>query len=256
MNLQGLKKFSAVVVNQIKSNSPTILTAMGVAGIFGTVVLAVKATPKAVELIEMDSYAKHGDRVSYTKKEAIQSAWKCYIPTVLMGTATATCIIAANSIHLRRNAAIASMFSISEAALKEYQAKVIETIGERKEQKIYDEVVQERLDRHPLSKNEVIITGTGETLCFEVLSGRYFKSDRETLRKIENDIGRDLLTDMYVDLNDVYSKMGLSPTKLGSHVGWNVDKKFEFFFDTKIAEGGQPCLVIDYVVDPSPTFRR
>jgi hypothetical protein len=244
------------VVKEFKNNSGSILTAMAVVGMFGTVVLAVKATPKALALIEQDSIEKYGRPDLYSKKEAIQSAWKCYIPTVLMGTLSAGCMIGANSVHLRRNAALASMFSISEAALKEYQAKVIETIGEKKEQKIHDAYVQDQINKLPMTEQSVISTGKGETLCFESISGRYFKSDIESLRSIQNDLVYDVISRWdYLSVNDWFTAIGLRTTLTGDDFGWNTEHQLKLEFTAMVADNGQPCIVIEYRERPFPTFR-
>ena len=253
IKLPNAKKVIGLAVNEVKRNSTLILTIGAGVGLFTTVVSAVKATPKAMKLIAEEEELE-GYELEF--KDKIVVAWKCYVPATLMGALTLGCIIGINSEYARKNAALASLLSLSEAGLKEYQAKVVETLGERKEQKIYDEVVQERLDKHPLTGKEIYITGNGETLCFEIISSRYFKSNIESLRKIQNDINYALRNDNWVTLNEVYSKMGLASTKLGNSMGWNVDQQFEFEFNTMLAEGGQPCLVIDYVKDPSQSFRN
>jgi len=48
------------------------------------------------------------------------------------GAATIMCVVGSNSINARRVAALASLYSITETALDEYKAKVVETIGETK----------------------------------------------------------------------------------------------------------------------------
>ena len=105
----------------------------------------------------------------------IKAAFKCYIPSAVITTLSVGCIIAASNINHKRNAALATAYSLSESALKLYQEKVIETVGEKKEQQIRDEVAKEQIARNPVSKNEVIVTSSGNTLCYDVLSGRYFK---------------------------------------------------------------------------------
>jgi hypothetical protein len=173
-----------------------------------------------------------------------------------MGGVTVACIIGANSINLKRNAALASVYSITEATLKEYQSKVIETIGEKKEQAVRDEIAKDHLAKDPVSKKEVILTGKGEVLCYDSISGRYFKSDMEKLRRLENDFNKTLLTEMYVSLNDVYYEMGLKGIKIGDDIGWNVDSLIEFNFSSQLTDDGQPCIVVDYLVGPRTDYRH
>ena len=65
-----------------KRNASTVLTCLGGDGIVVTTVLAVKATPKALQLIEEEKQKK-GEELS--KWEVVKTAGPKYIPTVLMG---------------------------------------------------------------------------------------------------------------------------------------------------------------------------
>jgi hypothetical protein len=240
-------------------NSPSILTGIGVTGVVGTAVLAVKATPTAMNILHneniLDDYGQINKPLDRkTAMKIVKATWKVYLPSAGLGAATIACIIGANSINLRRNAAIASIYALTEATLKEYQAKIIETIGDKKEKAVRDKISADKVANNPLTTNSVIITGKGDTLCYETISGRYFKSDIEKLRKIQNDINHALINDMWVTLNEVYDAIGLSHIGIGDELGWNVDKMLEFNFSSTLADDGTPCLVLDHEVFPSNRF--
>ena len=77
--------------------SPMTLSCVASVGVIVTAVEAVKDTPKALSLVMEDSRKNHdGDPYAYTKKEAIASAWKCYIPAAAFGVSTIACIMSAN----------------------------------------------------------------------------------------------------------------------------------------------------------------
>ena len=78
------KTFVQNVQKTISKNSPQILMGVGITGMFTTVVLAVKATPKALELIE-ETKAEQ-DVTELTVVDTVKSTWKCYIPAVLTGS--------------------------------------------------------------------------------------------------------------------------------------------------------------------------
>ena len=79
---------------RLQHGSPIILTCLGAVGVVTTAALAVRATPKAVRKIRADSCVNHeGDPDAYTKLEAIQSAWVCYIPASVVGVSTIACIV-------------------------------------------------------------------------------------------------------------------------------------------------------------------
>lgn len=248
----GLKKVSVALMK----NSPSILTSLSVGGLITTVVMAVNATPKALDILNQEitdrEVENYGDRLpKLTTKEIVALTWKCYIPTALMGITTIACIIGSNSINLRRNAALVSLYSLADTTLKEYQAKVIETIGEKKESAIKEDILQDRIDKNPAGNNTVIITGKGDTLCYDSLSGRYFKGDIETIRRIQNDFNKDLLNEMYKPLNELYEELGLEGTELGRDMGWNTEYGLlDISFSAKLTKDGQPCIVLDYKVGP------
>ena len=236
----------------LTKHSPEILTGLGISGMIATTVLAVKATPRAIDRIEADSRANHdGDPHAYTKKEAIQSAWKCYIPAAVTGAVSVTCLIGASSVNAKRNAALATAYTISETALNEYRNKVIETIGEKKEKTVREAVAKEKVKKKPPVQKEIIITGNGTTLCYETWGGRYFKSDMETLRKVENDLNFRIRDEMELSLNDFYYEIGLDGTEVGKYLGWDIDKGgIELEFSSQLSEDGTPCLVVGFVRPP------
>lgn len=252
MNLDNIKKGAKVLQKKVIVNSPTILTGIAVAGLLATTISAVKATPRAIELIEEEEYNR---REMISKKDMVIVTWKVWVPTGAFALMTIGCIIGANKINLRRNAAIASMYTIAETTLREYQSKVVETIGENKAKKIKEEISQDKLNNNPVGEKKVIVTGNGETLCYDSLSGRYFKSTIEDIKKAQNDLNKRLISEMWVSLNDLYDLMGLELIKMGDDMGWNVDNLIDIDFDAMIATDGQPCIVINHNYSPSPEFR-
>jgi hypothetical protein len=224
----------------LRQNSPTILTALGVAGTVSTAYLAAKASFKSAQDLEK------ADPKPESTREKVELVWKNYIPAGLSGAATICCIIGASSVSSKRTAAAASAYTITERAFSEYREKVADQIGERKEQALRDEIAQDRLNADPPKSSEVIITGSGNVLCCEMYTKRYFESDMETLRKAQNDINAKVLQDYYVQLSDFYYLIGLPVTDQSTKVGWDSDKLMELEFSAVVTEDGRPCLSFDY----------
>lgn len=239
----------------IKKHSPEILTGIGIAGMITTTVMAVRATPKALILIE-----ERKEEIGAEKLEAmdmVKTTWACYIPAAITGTLSVACLIGASSVNARRNAALATAYTLSESALKDYQGKVIEMFGEKKNEAVKDSVAKDKVEKNPVVTREVIITEKGNTLCYDAISGRYFKSDIEKIKKAECELNRQMLDDMYVSLNDFYYEIGLDSVKLGDELGWNVDSGYiDLSFSSQLASDGTPCLVIDYSVAPRYDYRN
>lgn len=255
-NLSKLVKSAQM---SISKHSPEILTGIGIAGMVTTAVLAVKATPKALKIIEsmehIDSETK--TVVTPTKIECVKATWKCYIPAAVTGVTSVACLIGASSVNVRRNAALATAYSLSETALREYKEKVVETIGDKKEKVVREAIDKDHVEKNPVSKSEVIITEKGNTLCYDTLSGRYFKSDIDKIKKAVNELNRTMLNDMYVSLNEFYDELGLDNISLGYELGWNIDNGLiDIDFSSQLAEDGTPCVVISYNVAPKYNYSR
>lgn len=249
-----ITNFIKTTKGYLSKHSPEILTGIGVTGMITSTVLAVKATPKALKLLEEAKTSGEFYCEKLPLKTVIKVAWKPYIPAVVTGLLGASCIIGASSINGKRNAALATAYAISEKTLIRYKDKVIETIGEKKEKEIKDKIAQDEVDKKPISSSQVILTTKGNTLCMDSISGRYFKSDLDTIRKTINELNRRMLSQNYISLDEFYSELGLDSTKNSSYLGWNIDDGLiELDFNTCLAED-EPCVVIDYSVSPKYEF--
>lgn len=252
-------------------HSPEILIGLGIASAITSTVLAVKATPKALKLIEKEKIRKVQD---YNKKrpdgsdiiaasldlsmiEKIKVSWKCYIPAAISGATSIAFLLGSNSVHAKRNAAIATAYKLSESALTDYKKEVIETIGEEKAKLIQDKVAQKHVDEHPVSNNQVIIAGSGKQLCYDGISGRYFESDIQTIRAAVNTINETMVYEMYASLGDFYNEIGLPPTTLSDELGWNLDDgQLEISYGSAISDDGRPCITLEYHVAPRYDFSK
>lgn len=253
MSKGNLSKFFNELQRAVTKHSPEILTGLGIAGMITTTVLAVKATPKALDLMNDKKDELETDKL--TVKETIKTTWKCYIPATLTCVTSTACLIGASSVHLKRNAALATAYKLSESAISEYKDAVIETFGEKKEKTVRDKAAEEKMKKNPVSSSEVFITEKGNTLCYDAISGRYFKSDLERIKRAENALNKQLLNEMYVSLNDLYDELDLDHTKVGDELGWKIDDGLiELYFSSQLADDGTPCIVMDYVSAPKYNF--
>ena len=258
----NLSKVAKNMQHTLGKYSPQILTGIGVAGMITTVVLAVKATPKALELIE--DKKEELDAGELTVVDTVKVAWKPYIPAAVTGVLSTICIIGGNAVGTRRTAALAAAYKISETALHEYKDAIVETVGEEKAKEVKEKVTQNKLDKNPVVEKQIIVTNKGSFLCYDSLSGRYFQSDIETIRKAQNDINDYLFSEDYASLNMFYDFLGLEHTRLGAELGWKIDSgTLQIEFDSTLASDksqgiapGTPCLVLDYNVAPKYEFDK
>ena len=242
------KRFEKLVLD----NSPAILTAIGVTGALTTAYLTGRASLKAAQIL--DENESNHDLLEVKDKVAL--TWKLYIPAAGTAVLTVAAIIGANRIGSRRAAALAVAYSVSEKAFEEYRQKVVERLGEKKEQAFRDEMAQERISRDPIGNQTIIITGRGNVLCYEEFTGRYFHSDMETLRKAQNDINEQVINDSYASLSDLYSLLGLPQTTNSDEIGWNLDKLLKLTYSYVPAEDDTPCLSVGFTTAPIRHYNR
>lgn len=255
MNKQDITNFINVAKTAVSKHSPEILIGIGIAGWCSTTILAVKSTPKALRLLED---ARNEKGAPLTTKEKVKTAWKCYIPAAVTGVVSTACLIGSSSVSTRRNAALATAYQISSTALADYKEKVVEVVGEKKSQVVKEKVHQKKVDENPISKAApVVITEKGNTLCYDITSGRYFKSDIDTIKKTINELNRRMvLGEMYISLNDLYTELDLPTIPIGDEIGWAVDTMIEPDFSSQIAGDGQPCIVLEFLVAPRYGFDK
>lgn len=224
-----------------------------VSGTVTAVIFTWKKKPK------IDRIRKNylGDDSPEARKEMIVEMVKevapAAIPVTLMEVAGVSFILGGQKELLKSNAALGTAYAISEAAFKRYKENVIEEIGEKKQQKIYDKTAQDIANASPVPENQVIVTSNGNTYCKDLLSGQEFISDMEEIRGARNRLNEILNEDDYASLNDCYYLLGIGSNDIGDLLGWNRqrDGLVDFIFSSALVKG-KPCLTIAF--DPAPTY--
>ena len=252
MNKADLIKFGGSVKAKLSKNAPGILIGLAIVSGGAAVYTAITATPKALKRIEQEKFEKQVDKL--TPMETVKAVWPYYVPTALSFAFATGCAIGSQSIHAHRNAALAAAYKISETALVEYRDKVIETIGEKKEQTVRDKVAQEQINKNPVKQSEVVFTGKGTSLCMDPLSNRYFEGDIEVIRRAENKLNKKMLQSICgsTSLNEFYTEIGLDPVDdaVGYGLGWNAEYLINLDIRPGMTPQEKPCLVIGHYNAP------
>ena len=255
-NVAGMLKHGfKVVKNGAIKYAPDILGAIGVGSLVAGVILAIKDTPKAIELREKAEEKKGSE---LTKSEKVAVSLPAYIPTITATVTGVACVAGGYGLLHKRLSVTAMSLAASDKALERFTGKAREIIGDKKTEEIKDAATAQSVLENPLSKNQVIITGKGEHLCYDEYSGVYFKSDIESIRKAVNDFNSELLEEMYKPLSDLYDKFGdIKTNALHESVGWCIDDGLvDARFSSHLTDTGEPCLAISYWNDPKPDFSR
>lgn len=246
-----------------KCDLSTLLTCIGAVGMICATVIAVKSTPKAAEAIHNDSRINHdGDAYAYTKKEAVKSAYKCYLPTVCIAASSLACILGGNLLSTRKSANIAGAYAITNKAYQEYKEKVKELYGKETHEKIIESIAAEQ------SKNVHLIAGNmggygsldfseeddePKKLFYDVFSKRYFESTINKVLKAEYHLNRNFILSGYVSADTYFEFLGLKPLKDCSELVWEIEDDIYWIdFDhhkTRLDDGAE-CYVIEMYLEP------
>lgn len=227
----------------LRRNSPTILTFLGAVGVVATSIAAVKATPKAIALLEKTKEEK-GEEL--TKLEMVKVAGPAYIPAIAIGASTIACIFGANALNKKTQASIMSAYALLDTSYKQYKNKVKELYGEDSDRNVKKEIAKDKC------KDNDIHINNEKILFFDFYSLRYFESTERLVLKAENRVNELLKLYGRASLNDFYESLGMPTAYTGYELWWNVQKcpSVEFTHDITTMDDGLECCVISMSVEP------
>jgi len=236
----------------VKENASALLTAGGVVGTVGTAVLTGRAAFKAKELIDSEYEVVLGGPDEVRTKDKVMATWHLFLPPVGAGALTIGAIIGANHVSSKRAAALALAYGASERRFEEYKDKALEKLGVNKEEKLRDEVAQDRVNNNP--EGQVIIAGDGEVLCFDPVTGRYWRCTVEKLTRAMAQVHSEIYKYNHCSLTHFYDEVGLDQTDVGDLLGWNDKDIPDIHWTAVVTKDERPCLSIDFSPMPQPDY--
>ena len=244
--MNGLLNKSRVFV---KRNSATILTCVGAAGVIVTTVTAVKATPKAMLLLEK---AKEEKGEELTKVETVKIAAPVYIPTMILGATTLACIFGANVLSKKGQASLMSAYALADSSYKDYRKKVDELYGEEAGSKVRAEIAKDKYNENPIQVED------GKRLYYDMYSEQYFESTPFQVQLAEYELNKTLMLEDAAYLNEWYGHLGIDQLEHGYDFGWttgsNMDNYWQTWIDFNhekvVMDDGLECIIISFAQEP------
>lgn len=272
MKSEGITKLLAKITDNTKKYSPEILTGLAIVGLISTAIASYKAAPKVEHILEekrkdMRDIKKNDKETKRAVMfEIAKEITPVIIPPVIMGGATTACILGSHSISTRRIAAISAAYTISEKTVKDLNTKMVEVLGDKKTRSIKDAIIKDKVGESPKDKNGqqiIFARSDGDVLCKDLYSGRFFHSNAQKIGRAINELNADVMTDMYVSLNDFYDKIDspeLPKIPLGDDLGWNIDDcirgSLPITFTAVLTDDSVPCLCVEYDIGLRSDFRN
>lgn len=259
---------------KFKQHSPEILVIGGVVGAVASAVLACRATTKIRPIIDETKMIAEEIHAAVEKGEATCNLEdgtvgvapyseengkkdlavtyarsglelvKLYAPSVVLGAASITCILAGHNILHKRNAALTAAYAILDNDFKGYRSRVVERFGREldrelkyniQKQEIEETVVNEDGTETTVKKTIDSVT-TGPNMpsvyarCFADGTPGWHKNPQDSLiylRQQQNWLTNRLQSKGHLFLNEVYEALGYPICEAGSVVGWVYDPNNE-----------------------------
>lgn len=231
---------------KLAEKSPHIMFGVGIVGAGVATVLACRATLKLEDVVDEVRtdfeevktlrYEQIGlanpaeERAKDTIVVATQSAvrlGKLYGPALLVGGASVGLLIGSHYKLTQRNAALTSTLAAVTQAYAAYRERVQRVIGRDRELEVYHGVrevevqtedgrteIRKTIDPEALSPYAKLFDSRSK--MWEPHAG----TNQLTLKAIQEGCNVDLRADGYIFLNEVYRRLGLTPTTAGQIVGW------------------------------------
>lgn len=231
-----------------KKNGSTILTCAGGIGVVATAVMAAKATPKAIKLVE-EAKKEKGEEL--TKWETVKAAGPSYIPAILTGAATVGCIFGANVLNKHQQAALVSAYALLDQTHKDYKKKVAELYGNEADGKVREELAKDQYKDADVPEED---EDDGKQLFYDEYSRRYYRATNETVLRAEYEINKMLAESGGASLNDYYDLLNIPRMDYGEYIGWSAAQMYEMYWDSWLdfwhekveMEDGMECWMIHF----------
>lgn len=292
---------------KVKKYSPEILVAAGVVGVITSGVMACKATLKVSDILDdakdtLDKInstkedPKHTDEYSeedakkdlaITYTQTAVKLVKLYTPSVVLGAASISCIVASNNILKKRNIALAAAYAGVDKSFKEYRKRVADKFGEEIERQLRYNIKAEEIEEKIVDENgeekvvkkAVNIVNPSDISDYARFFEKYtvdndgnkiinscWQDDNEynlMFLKAQERYANDLLKSRgHLFLNEVYDMLGIPRSKAGQVVGWIYDADnpvgdnfvdFGLYADnlsySDYLNGFEPAILLDFNVD-------
>ena len=183
--------------------SPTILTIIASVGVVTTTIMAVRATPKAVKMLE-EAESEKGEYL--TKLEIIRAAGPIYIPSVLLGVSTIACIFGANALNQKKQASLMSAYAMLNESYKQYRKAAKAVYGEDADDKIHAEMAKDALvstcDWGYQVYNMGMDSDSERLLFYDLASKKYFRTTMAAVLNAQYHVNRNLSVRGVCPLNE------------------------------------------------------
>lgn len=247
MHFKGIINMAASFA---KSHSSEILTCVSIVGTGAAAYLAFKGGMNTEAIL--NERMEQGEEL--TKKDVAKVVIKEAAPAAGVIILTWASIVSSGIISYRRAKALgtlANAYLTTTEFANAYRSQVVKTMGKDKDEEIVGAVGQDLINNDPPSNSIIFNTGEGNTLFKDRITGRYFRSDLDFIRRQQVEINNWLAAgEDWVSVNEWFSLIGLEQCDDLDGLGWNVEEKVKFDLAACLSPENEPCILINYDISP------
>lgn len=234
----------------LKCDMSTVLTCIGSIGVVVTAITAIKVTPKAINIIEKAT-EKKGEKLTII--EVALMTGPVYIPSIIIGLSTISCIFGANVLNKQKQAAITSAYALINNSYKSYRNKLIDLHGEDIDVEVRDAIARQHCDYHQINLNGP----DRKVIFYEPFSEEHFERYEREIMDAEYHLNRNFVLRGYASLNEFYEFLGLPQTELGELLGWGIGSEYYWLdFEHRLINKykGIDCYEIVSLFEPDENY--
>lgn len=259
------RRFIKTASRNANRYSPEISLAAGIACSIVAFFMVADAAPKAKEAIEEkhSEEATSEEPISKPKQIAtdICTVAPIYGPAVCLEAFAVFFVMRSYKITTRRLVAATTSYTLLDNQFREYQRKVIEKLGEKKEEKLRHSINEDDIHDNPPTELNTLnsVCGTDKYLCRHGYTGLYFYSNKEDILRAVDKVNAYVDSGDYMSFNDFLNDLDyVANVPIGNEIGWKGGNRLDLKpFDWVNVEGSdRPILVFSFYKEPEPGFRN
>ena len=240
----------------MKKNTGVILAVIGGIGVIYTTILGIKATPKAIILLDKRKKELEVDELDGV--EIIKTTWKCYIPTAISCITSLSCIVGSSVLGHKRQASLISAYAFINDSYNRYRRSVNSVYGEGADSAILAHMAEEKYISDSVWGNVIYRPdddGSEDVLFYDQIENRYFTSKIASVLTAMYHVNRNLTIRGYVTLDEYYDFLGIDTIENGDILGWcmeQLDGASWLDFDNKLVkmDDGLECYILSPFIEP------
>lgn len=224
------------VVFQLKKNSPTIFTTVGVVGLGATAVLAYKSRDK-VEAVVAEIERKNDNDIPVDKIEVAKDLAEALYKPILVGAASVTCIVAAHKIQNNRIKVLAGTLALEQARNIYFEQKYKKQHGEEAYNKFVSPTEdEEHIEVDKKGKEKVTVKQVKKEIDETIgqwydESDEYYSDDHTYNLSFIQSVNDRMQTLLFqrgsLLLNEVREALGFERIRNGALLGWTTQDTFD-----------------------------